>query len=109
MDRAVDGDEGRPRAENLAAAADLHGRAAARLRGGRESRGAGEDRRAAGAAPETPSARGVARSDPPVSRWKLTVRHGSDVDHLGFDDLGEAVAAMRARALEIRAEGPVKG
>jgi hypothetical protein len=44
-----------------------------------------------------------------VSRWKLTVRHGSDVDHLGFDDLGEAVAAMRARALEIRAEGPAKG
>jgi hypothetical protein len=44
-----------------------------------------------------------------VSRWKLTVRHGSDVDHLGFDDLGEAVAAMRARALEIRAEGPVRG
>ncbi len=37
------------------------------------------------------------------------MRHGSDVDHLGFDDLGEAVAAMRARALEIRAEGPVKG
>jgi hypothetical protein len=31
------------------------------------------------------------------------------VDHLGFDDLGEAVAAMRARALEIRAEGPVEG
>jgi hypothetical protein len=44
-----------------------------------------------------------------VSRWKLTVRHGSDVDHLGFDDLDEAVAAMRARALDIRAEGPVKG
>jgi len=44
-----------------------------------------------------------------VSRWKLTVRHGSDVDHLGFDDLGEAVAAMRARAMDIRAEGPVKG
>jgi hypothetical protein len=44
-----------------------------------------------------------------VSRWKLTVRHGSNVDHLGFDDLGEAVAAMRARALEIRSEGPVKG
>ena len=37
------------------------------------------------------------------------MRHGSDVDHLGFDDLGEAVAAMRARALDIRAEGPVKG
>jgi hypothetical protein len=44
-----------------------------------------------------------------VPRWKLTVRHGSDVEHLGFDDLEEAVAAMRARALEIRAEGPAKG
>jgi hypothetical protein len=41
-------------------------------------------------------------------KWKLTVRHGSEVDHAGFDDLGEAVAAMRARALAIRAEGPVK-
>ena len=37
------------------------------------------------------------------------MRHGSDVDHLGFDDLGEAVDAMRARALEIRSEGPVEG
>jgi hypothetical protein len=44
-----------------------------------------------------------------VSRWKLTVRHGSDVDHLGFDDLGKAVAAMRAQALEIRAGGAVRG
>jgi hypothetical protein len=44
-----------------------------------------------------------------VPRWKLTTRHGSEVEHLGFDDLGEAVAAMRSRALEIRAEGPVKG
>jgi hypothetical protein len=43
-----------------------------------------------------------------VGRWKLTVRDGSDVDHLSFDELGEAVAAMRERALEIRAEGPVK-
>ncbi len=41
-------------------------------------------------------------------KWKLTVRHGSEVEHAGFDDLDEAVAAMRARALEIRAEGPVK-
>ena len=39
--------------------------------------------------------------------WKLTVRHGSDVDHESFDDLAEAVAAMRERALAIRAEGPV--
>jgi hypothetical protein len=41
-----------------------------------------------------------------VSRWKLTVRHGSDVEHVGFENLGEAVAAMRERALAIRAEGP---
>jgi len=42
-----------------------------------------------------------------VSAWKLTIRHGSDVAHESFGELGEAVAAMRARALEIRAEGPV--
>jgi hypothetical protein len=41
-----------------------------------------------------------------MSRWKLTVRHGSDVSHRGFDDLDEAVAEMRRRALEIRAAGP---
>lgn len=40
--------------------------------------------------------------------WKLTVRHGSDVDNERFDDLGEAVAAMRERALAIRSEGPVR-
>jgi hypothetical protein len=43
-----------------------------------------------------------------VSRWKLTVRHGSDVDHAQFEDLTEAVAAMRERALAIRSEGPVR-
>ena len=36
------------------------------------------------------------------------MRHGSEVDHAEFDDLDLAVAAMRRRALEIRAEGPVK-
>jgi hypothetical protein len=41
-------------------------------------------------------------------RWKLTVRHGSDVSHEGFDSLDDAVAAMRERALEIRAAGPAK-
>jgi hypothetical protein len=40
--------------------------------------------------------------------WKLTVRHGSDVEHESFDELGEAVDAMRERALAIRAEGPAK-
>lgn len=39
-------------------------------------------------------------------RWKLTVRAGSDVDHASFEDLDEAVAAMRERALAIRAEAP---
>lgn len=43
-----------------------------------------------------------------MSRWKLTVRHGSDVEHSQFGDLGEAVAAMRERALAIRAEGPAR-
>ena len=42
------------------------------------------------------------------TKWKLTVRDGSDVRHVGFDDLGEAVATMRERALEIRARGPAK-
>jgi hypothetical protein len=44
-----------------------------------------------------------------MAEWKLTVRHGSDVEHEGFDDLGEAVAEMRRRALDIRAEGPAQG
>jgi hypothetical protein len=39
--------------------------------------------------------------------WKLTVRHGSDVSHERFESLDEAVAAMRKRALAIRAEGPL--
>jgi hypothetical protein len=38
----------------------------------------------------------------------LTIRHGSDVDHAQFDDLGEAVAAMREWALAIRSEGPAR-
>jgi hypothetical protein len=38
----------------------------------------------------------------------LTVRHGSDVDHAEFGDLAEGVAAMRERALAIRAEGPAR-
>jgi hypothetical protein len=43
-----------------------------------------------------------------MPQWKLTVRDGSDVSHESFDDLDEAVAAMRRRALEIRAGGPAK-
>lgn len=36
------------------------------------------------------------------------MRHGSDVERSAFADLEEAVAAMRAKALAIRAEGSVK-
>lgn len=43
-----------------------------------------------------------------MSRWKLTVRHGSDVDHERYDDLAAAVARMRERALAIRSEGPLR-
>jgi hypothetical protein len=43
-----------------------------------------------------------------VGAWKLTVRHGADVEHESFADLDAAVARMRERALAIRAEGPVK-
>jgi hypothetical protein len=41
-------------------------------------------------------------------KWKLTVRHGSDVDQLHFDNIDEAVAGMRELALEIRSEGPLR-
>jgi hypothetical protein len=40
--------------------------------------------------------------------FKLTVRAGADVDHAKFEDLDEAVAAMREWALKVRAEGPPK-
>lgn len=36
------------------------------------------------------------------------MRDGGEVDHLDFDDLDEAVAAMRERALEIRSQAPPK-
>jgi hypothetical protein len=43
-----------------------------------------------------------------MGAWKLTVRDGSRVSHQSFEDLGEAVATMRERALEIRAAGPAQ-
>jgi hypothetical protein len=42
-----------------------------------------------------------------MAAWKLTVRHGSNVSHESFEELDEAVEAMRERALAIRAEGAV--
>jgi hypothetical protein len=44
-----------------------------------------------------------------MAAWKLTVRNGSEVEHVSFDELDGAVAAMRERAMEIRAAGPVEG
>ncbi len=41
-------------------------------------------------------------------RWKLTVRSGPDVSHEDFDELDEAVAAMRERAMAIRVDAPPK-
>jgi hypothetical protein len=43
-----------------------------------------------------------------VDAWKLSIRDGADVSHESFDDLDDAVAAMRERALKIRAEGPAE-
>lgn len=43
-----------------------------------------------------------------MAAWKLTVRHGSEVEHVSFDELDEAIGEMRRRALEIRAEGPME-
>ena len=43
-----------------------------------------------------------------MSRWKLTVRHGSDVSREEFEDLDNAVAELRRRAGEIGAEGPLE-
>ena len=34
------------------------------------------------------------------------MRNGAEVSHAGFDDLEEAIAALRERALELRAQAP---
>jgi hypothetical protein len=45
----------------------------------------------------------------PRPQWKLTIRRGGgEVEQESFDDLDEAVAAMRAKAFEIRSEGPAQ-
>jgi hypothetical protein len=43
-----------------------------------------------------------------MTSYKLTIRHGSSVARESFEDIGEAVAALRARAEEIRGEGPLE-
>jgi hypothetical protein len=42
-----------------------------------------------------------------LAAWRLTVRHGSAVSREAFEDLDEAVAELRRRAEEVRAEGPL--
>ena len=43
-----------------------------------------------------------------MSGWNLTIRHGSDVEREQFDNLEQAIEAMRRRAEAIRAEGPLE-
>ena len=42
-----------------------------------------------------------------MSEWRLIVRHGSEVRSEPFDDLDEAIKAMRARAVEVVHGGPL--
>jgi hypothetical protein len=42
-----------------------------------------------------------------MSKWRLVIRHGSEVRHAQFDDLDDAMAAMEERAKDIRREGPL--
>jgi hypothetical protein len=42
-----------------------------------------------------------------VAKWKLVVRHGSKVKHAQFDDLDDAVTAMKRQTQLIRKEGPL--
>jgi hypothetical protein len=37
--------------------------------------------------------------------WKLTVRHGSEVDRGSYEDLEEALAEARGRAAQVLSEG----
>jgi hypothetical protein len=42
-----------------------------------------------------------------MAAWQLTIRHGPRVERERFESLGDAIEAMRARAEEIRREGPL--
>jgi hypothetical protein len=43
-----------------------------------------------------------------VSGWKLTIRHGSDVERKQFDSLEQAIEEMKRQAEAIRSEGPLE-
>jgi hypothetical protein len=42
-----------------------------------------------------------------MGRWRLVIRHGSQVQREDFDDLDAAIAAMERHANAIAAEGPL--
>lgn len=42
-----------------------------------------------------------------MAKWKLTVRHGSDVSRQSFDQLDDALDAAREAAEEVIGEGPL--
>jgi hypothetical protein len=42
-----------------------------------------------------------------MSKWRLVIRHGSQVKHEEFEDLDAAVEAMEDRVRDVRREGPL--
>jgi hypothetical protein len=42
-----------------------------------------------------------------MPKWRLVIRHGSEVKHERFDDLDDAVTAMKRQTQLIRKEGPL--
>ena len=42
-----------------------------------------------------------------ASRWKVTVRYGSDVSREGFDELGDAIDAAERSTDEVLADDPL--
>lgn len=42
-----------------------------------------------------------------MANWKVTVRHGPEVNRRSFDDLDEALTFAREAAVEVVAEGPL--
>ena len=43
-----------------------------------------------------------------MSGWRLTIRHGSEVEREQLDSLDAAIAELERRAEAIRAEGPIE-
>ena len=43
-----------------------------------------------------------------MPKWRLVIRHGSKVSHERFDDLDDAVTAMKRQTQLIRKEGPLE-